>query len=95
MPLEFKSFYLNYQKVVHVSQHLNLNVTATYFLPRPDNSATDNSADLKFRQFSQNYVDNSAKDNSANNCDRRVKFKLSQTGQKLQLFHCEMTWLQA
>ena len=33
----------------------------------------DNSADLKFRQFSQNYADNSAKDNSANNWDRRSR----------------------
>ena len=32
--------------------------------PRPDNSAKDNSADLKFLQFSQKYADN-----SANNCD--------------------------
>ena len=47
------------------------NGTYNYFCSRPDNSATDNSADLKFRQFSQNYADNSAKDNSANNWDRR------------------------
>ena len=32
---------------------------------RRDNSATDNSADLKYRQFSQKNSDNSAKDNSA------------------------------
>ena len=32
-------------------------------LMRPDSSAVDNSADLKFRQFSQTYADNSARDN--------------------------------
>ena len=40
---------------------------------RPDNSATDNSADLKIRQFNQKYADNSAKDNSANNIDCRSR----------------------
>ena len=44
-----------------------------YLTPRPDNSAKDNSADLKFRQFSQKYADNSARDNSANNSDRRSR----------------------
>ena len=43
------------------------------FFSRPDNSAKDNSADLKFRQFSQKYADNSARDNSANNNDRRSR----------------------
>ena len=43
------------------------------FKYRPDNSAKDNSADLKFRQFSQKYADNSARDNSANNGDRRSR----------------------
>ena len=36
--------------------------------PRPDNSAKDNSADLKLRQFSQKYADN-----SANSSDRRSR----------------------
>ena len=40
---------------------------------RPDTSAKDNSADLKFRHFSQNYAENSARDNSANNSDRRSR----------------------
>ena len=40
---------------------------------RSDNSATDNSADLKFRRFSQKYADSSAKDNSANTSDRRSR----------------------
>ena len=37
---------------------------------RPDNSAKDNSADLK---FSQKYAENSAKDNSTNNSDHRSR----------------------
>ena len=36
-------------------------------------SAKDNSADLKFRQFSQKYAENSARDNSANNSDCRSR----------------------
>ena len=36
--------------------------------PRPDNSAKGNSADLKFRLFSQKYADN-----SANKSDRRSR----------------------
>ena len=40
---------------------------------RPDNSATDNSADLKFRQFNQKYANNLAKDNSAINIDRHSR----------------------
>ena len=46
---------------------------ARWLTTRPDNSAKDNSADLKFRQFSQKYADNSARDNSANNSDRRSR----------------------
>ena len=38
-----------------------------------DNITKDNSADLKFRQFSQKYAENSATDNSANNSDRRSR----------------------
>ena len=41
--------------------------------PRPDNSAKDSSADLKFKQFSQKYADNLVKDNSTNNSDRRSR----------------------
>ena len=41
--------------------------------PRPDNSARDYLADLKFRHFSQKYADNSARDNSANNSHRRSR----------------------
>ena len=40
---------------------------------RPDNSAKDNSADLKFRQFSQKYADN-----SANTSDRRSRANVLQ-----------------
>ena len=40
---------------------------------RPDNSAKDNLANLKFKQFSQNYADNWARDQSANNNDRRSR----------------------
>ena len=40
-----------------------------YFQTHPDNSAKDNSADLKFGQFSQKYADNSARGISANNSD--------------------------
>ena len=43
------------------------------FWPRPDKSVKDNSANLKFRQFSQNYPENSARDNSINNSDRRSR----------------------
>ena len=48
----------------------------SFLYSRPDNSAKDNSANLKFRQFrqfSQNYADNSARDNSANNSDSRSR----------------------
>ena len=40
---------------------------------RPDNSAKDNSADLKLRQLSQKYADSSARDNSANYSDHRSR----------------------
>ena len=40
-------------------------------MARPDNSAKDNSTNLKFRHFSQKCADKSAKDNSASNSDRR------------------------
>ena len=46
----------------------NLPKILTCLKARPDNSAKDNSADLKFRQFSQKYADN-----SANSSDRRSR----------------------
>ena len=50
--------------------------------PRPDNSAKDNSADLKIRQFSQMHADNSARDNSADNNDRRSRANVLQACQQ-------------
>ena len=57
---------------------------------RPDNSVKDNSADLKFRQFSQKYAESSAKDNSANNGDRRSRSNVLQACQHRVGFYTKL-----
>ena len=52
------------------------------FKPRPDNSVKDNSADLKFRQCSHKYADNSARDDSSNDSDRRGRANVLRVCQK-------------